>query len=210
MIAAALATVLIGGIAASGAPAPQPPAVREASVRYTCRTGDRLQYRVAEDPARGSEPMIVAVNTVGEASFPVSRDSDIRVTLPVRGKTLLEVKAELRRRLLAEYYNKATVELALAEKILTPGKVQFFGEISATLQILPDTPPLYLSDAILQLNPPEFADLRRIKVHRVDPVTQVPRVIQANVRDILRNGRREEDFVLQDGDRVEVPTRWLN
>jgi protein involved in polysaccharide export with SLBB domain len=181
-----------------------------ATARYTLRTSDRLQFRIAEDPVRGSAPLTVAVNSVGEASFPVSRESDIRITVQVRGKTLEEVKAELRRRLLAEYYNKATVELALAEKILTPGKVQFFGEMSATMPLLPDSPPLYLSDAILQAQPSEYADLRRIKVHRVDPITQESRVIQVNVRDILRNGRRDEDLILQEGDRVEVPTKWLN
>ncbi len=206
-----LNAVLLGATLATGAPAatleiPIP----EPSTQYTFRTGDKIQYRIAEDPVKASNPMQVAVNTVGEASFPVCRDSDIRITLRVRGKTVGEVRSELTRRLLADYYNKATIELTLADKIITPGKVQFFGAMTASIPIQPDSPPLMLSDAMLQLHPSEYVDLRRVKVHRVDPVTQQSRVIAKDVRAILRSGKREEDIPLQDGDRVEVLEKWIN
>ncbi len=196
---------LLAAVSASGQVGP----AEESPTQYVLRTNDRLQYRIAEDPVRGSTPMTVTVNSVGEASFPVSRDSDIRLTLNVRGRTMSEVARELQRRLTQDYYHKATVELALAEKVVNPGKVQFFGEVSATIPLLPDSPPLYLSDALLQ-RPSEFANLRRVKVHRVDPVTQESRVIEVNVREILKNGRRDLDIVLQDGDRVEVLQKWFN
>lgn len=186
------------------------PMVADSSTQYTLRSGDQLQYRIAEDPVRGQHPFTVGVNSVGEVNFPVCRDSDIRITVQVRGKTIPEVKAELTRKLLASYYNKATVELALAEKILNPGKVQFFGEITGTIPIRPDSPVLMLSDAILQLGQNEFADLSRVKVHRMDPVTQTERIIKKDVKGILRGSKRDEDIPLQDGDRVEVPQKWLN
>jgi protein involved in polysaccharide export with SLBB domain len=177
---------------------------------YVFRTGDRVQYRIAEDPVKAPIPITVPVTTVGEASFPVSRDSDLRITLSVRGKTLEEVRQELTRRLLAEYYHKATVELTLAEKVITPGKVQFFGEITGEIPIHPDTPPIMLSDAVLRLRRSDYADLRRVRVHRVNPDTGESREIKVNVKAIIEDGRRSEDIVLQDGDRVEVPTKWIN
>lgn len=206
-----VAAALITGLAAQFAARAQEGLLTgEAAEKYTFRSGDTVQYRIAEDPVKARDPLSVSVTSVGEASFPVSRESDIRITLLVRGKTIAEVKEELSRRLLAEYYNKATVDLTLAQKQLTPGKIQFFGEMSATLPLLPDSPPQYLSDAILSMRPSDFADLRRVKVHRIDPVTQASRVITVNVRDILRNGKRDQDLVLQEGDRVEVPTKFFN
>lgn len=179
-------------------------------IQHELRAGDRLRFRIAEDPTTGKDPIVVAVNTVGEASFPVSRESDIRVTLGVRGKTLREVKELLTSRLLDEYYNRATVELNLEEKILTPGKVQFFGEMRGTFPISPDQPPMMLSEQMLQMGVPEFADLKRIKIHRVDPLTQATKIIEVDVRAIIRGGQRVKDVQLQDGDRVEVPQKWIN
>lgn len=179
-------------------------------IRYELRTGDRLRFRIEEDPATGRDPLMVAVNSVGEASFPVSRESDIRVTLLVRGKTLKQVKEMLSARLLEEYYNRATVELNLEEKVLTPGKVQFFGEMRGTVPLLPDHPPMFLSEQMLQMGVPDFANLRRVKVHRMDPVTQTPKVIEVDVRSIIRGGERSKDVILQDGDRVEVLQKLIN
>lgn len=179
-------------------------------IRYELRAGDRLRYRIEEDPATGRDPMVVAVNTVGEASFPVSRESDIRVTLRVRGKTLGQVKEQLTERLLEEYYNRASVVLSLEEKILTPGKVQFFGEMRGTVPILPDQPAMFLSEQMLQMGVPDFANLRRVKIHRMDPVTQTPTVIEVDVRSIIKGGQRSKDVILQDGDRVEVLQKLIN
>ncbi|MGE3313263.1 MAG: hypothetical protein AB7O66_25130 [Limisphaerales bacterium] len=184
--------------------------VQASDARYELRSGDRLRFRIEEDPATGRDPILVAVNTVGEAGFPVSRDSDIRVTVSVRGKTLSQVKELLTARLLEEYYNRATVELALEEKIVTPGKVQFFGEMRGTVPMLPDHPPMFLSEQMLQMGIPDFADLRRVKIHRMDPITQTSRVIEVDVRSIIRGGQRSKDEILRDGDRVEVPQKFFN
>ena len=174
------------------------------------RKGDVLQYRLEEDPVKSAVPMTVGVNTLGEASFPVTRGADLRVTLMVRDKTLREVKEMLTARLLEAYYRKATVELRLDQKNVVAGRVQFFGEISASIPVLPDSPPIAISDALLQLTPPDSADLRRIKIHRLDPVTQQVRTIEVDARAVIRDGRRDKDVLLQDGDRVEVPQRWIN
>jgi hypothetical protein len=94
--------------------------------------------------------------------------------------------------------------------VVIPGRVQFFGEVKATIPLHADAPPLLLTDAILGLAPSDFADLRRIKIHRLDPVTHQPRTVEVNVREILRSGRRHLDVPLQDGDRVYVPQKWIN
>lgn len=179
---------------------------------YTLRTGDRMQYRVAEDPVKGATPINVAVNGVGEASFPVGRDFDLRITFEVRGRTLVQVKEELTKRLLADYYHEATVALTLDDRTIIPGKVQFFGNggVRGEVQILPDAPPPKLSETLLRMNVPEFANLRRVKVRRVNPTTGQEKVIEVNVDDIVKGGQRDKEIILQDGDRVEVPEKWIN
>ncbi len=180
--------------------------------RYTLRTGDRMQYRIAEDPVKGTMPIGVAVNGVGEASFPVGRDFDLRITFEVRGRTLEQVKEELSKQLLADYYHQATISLTLDDRAIIPGKVQFFGTggVRGEVQILPDAPPPKLSETLLRMNVPEFANLRRVKVRRVNPTTGQERIIEVNVDDIVKGGQRDKEIILQDGDRVEVPEKWIN
>lgn len=180
--------------------------------RYTLRTGDRMQYRVAEDPVKGATPISVAVNGVGQASFPVGRDFDVRITFEVRGRTLEQVREELSTRLLAEYYHQATIALTLDDRAIIPGKVQFFGNggVRGEVPILPDAPPPKLSETLLRMNVPEFANLRRVKVRRVNPTTGQEKIIEVNVDDIVKGGQRDKEIILQDGDRVEVPEKWIN
>jgi protein involved in polysaccharide export with SLBB domain len=174
------------------------------------RANDRLQFRIAEDPIRAPSPMGLIVNSIGEVGFPISRDSDVRITLQVRGRTLAQVREEITRKLLEDYYHRATVELSMGEKVLTPGKVQFFGEIQTVLPLSPDGPPLKLSDAILQVQAPEFANLKRVKVHRLNAVTGQTTVLEVNVDAIIKDGQRDKDVILEDGDRVEVKQKWFN
>ncbi|HMO64200.1 MAG TPA: hypothetical protein PKE47_03060, partial [Verrucomicrobiota bacterium] len=98
-------------IAFAGTVAPRTAA--QSTADYVLRSEDRLQFRIAEDPIPDRNPISVVVNSVGEASFPVSRDSDIRLSLRVRGRTLAEVLAELKQVLETEYYHQATITLTL-------------------------------------------------------------------------------------------------
>ncbi len=173
------------------------------------RASDRLRFRIEEDPAKAATPLIVLVNGLGEASFPVTRDSDIRVTLAVRGKRLGQVREELVARLLEDYYNRATVELGVEEKVGITGKAQFFGEMGGTIPITADQ-PVKLSEAILQLRAPESARLSRVRVHRENPATGQTTVLEVDVDAINKRGQREKDIVLQDGDRIEVRQKWFN
>jgi protein involved in polysaccharide export with SLBB domain len=183
-----------------------PPLRAQQSDTYVLRSEDRLQYRIGEDPAPDRMPMLVGVNSVGEASFPVSRDSDIRLTVNVRGKSLGDVRSEVKRLLEEDYYHVATVTLTLDDKKLTPGKVIFTGEVQGTIALLPDEPPKLLAETILALRPSDYADLRRVKLFRKDETE--PRII--NVRDVLNKRDGQADLELLDGDRVEVPAKWIN
>lgn len=224
MMVACLSPFLLSGWAQDASPpVPSPGAAPALSslaaaseggsrTNYTLRMGDRLQYRLAEDPERGPNPILVEVNSLGEVSFPVSRNFDLRITFEVRGRTVDEARETLREKLLADYYHKATVELTLADKTLQMAKVQFFGTgmVRGEVPIPPDGPPLMLSDALLRLNPPEFANLRKVKIHRPEGDSGRVKVIEVDANAIIKNGQRDKDVVLKDGDRVEVPEKWIN
>lgn len=177
---------------------------------YVLRTEDRLQFRIAEDPIPDRSPISVVVNSVGEASFPVSRDSDIRLNVRVRGKTLAEVRDELKRVLEQEYYRQATITLTLDDKKFSPGKAIFLGEVQGIVPIVPDEPAKMLAETVMSLRPSDYADLKRVKLHRMDPQTKATETRIIDVRRIIKENVRDEDVELQDGDRVEVPAKWIN
>lgn len=182
----------------------------QAAEEYVLRSEDRLQFRIAEDPIPDRNPISVVVNSVGEASFPVSRDSDIRINLRVRGKTLAEVRDELKRQLQQDYYHQATVTLTLDDKRFSPGKAIFLGEVQGIVPIVPDEPAKMLAETVMSLRPSDYADLKRVKLHRVDPQTKATETRIIDVRRIIKENVRDEDVELQDGDRIEVPAKWIN
>jgi hypothetical protein len=67
-----------------------------------------------------------------------------------------------------------------------------------------------VSDAILSLSRSPFADLRRVRLHRIDSDTGKEEIKTINVDKILREGDRSADEVLQDGDRIEVRPKTFN
>ncbi|MFN0067408.1 MAG: polysaccharide biosynthesis/export family protein [Limisphaerales bacterium] len=186
------------------------PAVHAQTDDYVLRSEDRLQFRIAEDPIPDRNPISVVVNSVGEASFPVSRDSDIRVNLRVRGKTLAEVRDELKRQLQQEFYHQATITLMLDDKKFSPGKAIFLGEVQGIVAIVPDEPAKMLAETVMSLRPSDYADLKRVKLHREDAQTKATETRIIDVRRIIKENMREEDVELQDGDRIEVPAKWIN
>ncbi|HMO64201.1 MAG TPA: hypothetical protein PKE47_03065, partial [Verrucomicrobiota bacterium] len=96
------------------------------------------------------------------------------------------------------------------DKKVSPGRVIFMGEVQGVLPILPDEPPRMLTEAIVALRPSDYADLRRVKLHRIDPETKATETRIIDVRRIIRDNARGDDVQLQDGDRIEVPAKWIN
>jgi protein involved in polysaccharide export with SLBB domain len=169
---------------------------------------DRMYLRIEEDPAESIEPSLVTVTALGEASFPVSRGFDTVITLTVRGKTLGEVKAELKARLDADYYQDAHLNLQLVSQSQRMGKAQIYGAFRGVVQ-LPPLDPKTVTDALIEGGYPDYANLKKVTIHRLDPLTKKDKPIVVDVQRILDTGDRSADVPLQDGDRIEVVEKTI-
>jgi hypothetical protein len=71
---------------------------------------------------------------------------------------------------------------------------------------------LMLSEVIISAgakSDKEYADLKRVKVRRFDPVSKKDTVIEANVTNIIEKADRNADIELKAGDRVDVPAHSI-
>lgn len=177
------------------------------------RPGDTFRYRIEEDPGASSDSMRTTVTATGDIHFNVSRRYDTYVTISARGKRVSDLRKALKERLEADYYHSATVSLNLdnverspASLATSTGKVQVFGEIQTVLP-LPEDRDLMISDAILLLPRNDFANLKRVKIHRSNPETKERETIEIDVDRILRKNDRSLDVRLKDGDRLEIPPK---
>jgi len=180
------------------------------------KPGDSFFYAIKEDPAKGLKGIhTVKVNDAGEAIFPVSYDTKLYVKLDVTALTLGEIRKKVKALLDEEYYNDATVLLEFVGANRAPTEfevipqVQIYGEMQGSI-ILRENEVKRISDAILSLTRTPFADLRRVRLHRVDSVSGKKETKIVNVDKILREGDRSGDEILQDGDRIEVRPKTFN
>lgn len=177
------------------------------------KPGDVFLYGVKEDPApKGGGMSRVVVNDAGEAIFPVSYETKLYVKVDVRSMKLPEIRQKVKELLDAEYYNDATVllEFTVANRSrLEDAQVQVYGEMQGVV-LLRENEVRRVSDAILTLARTPFADLRRVRLHRIDPNTGKEEIQIINVDKILKDGDRSTDVVLQDGDRIEVRPKTFN
>ncbi len=159
--------------------------------------------------------MQVRVSDGGEAIFPVTQGNPLYVKVSVRGKKIGDLRREVKQLLDADYYENATVRLELTAINRTGagmegfGKVMVYGEMQGVVQ-LPEGEPKHISDAIISLGKSQFANLKAVRLHRLDPATGKTEIKVINVDKILRDGDRSNDIVLQDGDRIEVRPRTFN
>jgi protein involved in polysaccharide export with SLBB domain len=172
---------------------------------------DVFRYSVLEDPAPSQASQEAVVTDAGEVHFPVSGQFTEYVTVDVRGKKLADIRNEVKRMLDERFYQNATVQLDLASvnniasaSVAGIAKARVFGEINGTIPI-PENEEVFLSDAIIGLGRNEMANLKKVKLHRKDPVTGVTKSFTVNVDKILKENARSMDIRLQDGDRIEVP-----
>ena len=179
------------------------------------KPGDTFQYVVEQDPSPEKVPVAVRVNDAGEAIFPVSSGSTLYVKVDVRSKKLAEIRRTVKELLDEEYYNDSTVRLEFTVANRTPSagetlaRVQVYGEMQGTIP-LPEGEIKRISDAIIGLPRSQFADLRKVRLHRIDPVTGKSEIKIINVDKILRGEDRAADEILKDGDRIEVRPRTFN
>ena len=205
-----LAVILMGAAATVGRSQSSTSAPPTDQGRYRLMPNDRLAFRIEEDPVKSSDPTAVTVTPLGEIHFQVTRGSDLSVVVNARGKTIAEVKSELKSRLDAEYYQNATIFLNVLNHNMQLGKVLFVGPaIKGVIQLRPGETKT-LTEAIIQLGYNDFVNLKKVTVERIDPVTKQPSTIDVNVDSVIRLKDRSKDILLQDGDRVKTRDNIFN
>ena len=173
------------------------------AVIYRLGPQDKITYRVEEDPIKTGQSEPLTVSALGDLELPVSRGYDERIIVQAKGRSLAEVQAEITVKLESEYYKQATVHLRLVNQSRRLGQVLFYGMVRGTIE-LPPGEQKTLSAAIIQLGYNGFADLKRVKLHRIDPATRDNKTITVDVKEVLKTNDRSKDIILQDEDRVEV------
>ena len=174
-------------------------------------SGDKLQFVIEEDPATAGGtkgPTELVVGPGGEVNFPVSRDADQFISVNVRDKTLAKIKDELKSKLDADFYQNATIQLRIKEQAQKRGEILFTGQVRASvLPILPGE-SISLFEAMVKVGYTEFANLKKVRLHRVNPTTGKTETTIYDV-DAMIKGDHSKDVHLQDGDHVEVKEKTI-
>lgn len=162
-------------------------------------TGDMVTVEIVEDKEGGQPKVITAAGEIDVP--PVGR-------IQVAGKTTTAASADIKRRLEAEYYYRATVKLNIDR--VSPIQVRV-GTVTLSGQLRMVGPqemiagePLRLSSAILKAGGfTEWANPKKVKLTR--QVGGKAQSTEYNVKEIIEKGDEQNDPVLQDGDRINVP-----
>lgn len=167
--------------------------------------GDRVSFRVIEEKI---EPKPLLVADSGELEIPyIGR-------VMAKDRTCQELSVEIKEKLEAKYFYRATVVLSV--ELLNPvrGSVYLFGEVrSAGAQFLPSNETLTLAKAIVRAGGfTDFADRRHVKVTRETASGSggTNRVFTVDVGRILQKGETQLDVKLEPGDIIYVATRLVN
>jgi protein involved in polysaccharide export with SLBB domain len=160
----------------------------------TLSAGDEVFVRILEDREPGFRTVIsdkgeVEVNGLGRVY--------------VAGKTLSEAQEAIAIYLKEHYYRHATVELGIVRKppiCLRPFKLVVTGKVERPgPQYFTTSSPLKLSEAVVIARSALNSDLRKVRLIRG------PSTTDHNVEAIIKEGRKDMDVQLQDGDQVFVP-----
>ncbi len=174
---------------------------------YQPNPQDKFLFRIEEDPNKGSEPEIRNVSALYDIQFNASHGTDTPISLNVRGKTIAEIKKELKAKLDADYYQNATVYLKLFDQFQRPGKVYVTGIMRGQVTLQPGEQKTVMK-AILELGgESEYANFKKVKLFRFNPATNKEDITIIDVGAMLKGGSRKDDKVLQDGDHIEVPEK---
>jgi protein involved in polysaccharide export with SLBB domain len=178
------------------------------------KPGDSFLFSIKEDPTKGGGGIqTIKVNDAGDAIFPVSFSSKLYVKVNVKSMKLEDIRQKVKSLLDEDYYNDATVFVEFTQanrsRVEQDLQVQIYGEMQGVVY-LRENEVKRVSDAILSLSRSPFADLRRVRLHRIDSDTGKEEIKTINVDKILREGDRSADEVLQDGDRIEVRPKTFN
>lgn len=162
--------------------------------------GDQVTFEIVEDRDGGLPRVVTATGDLDVP--PVGR-------VHVAGRTTGEAAADLKRRLEADYYYKATVRLSIdrvSPIMVRSGMIYIYGEVRQVGPIeLVAGEKLTLSEAIVKAGGfGPYAAEDKVELTRKSGVRTV-----VDVKKIIRKGLREEDPILQDGDRVFVKQAFI-
>ncbi len=177
--------------------------------------GDLLSYRVVEDKGRISR---LIVTDSGEMEVPLIG----RVF--AKGKTCFQVAHEIKAALQKQYYNQATVILALdfaggsngqyataeAEQVTLMGEIGKPGRYPFPVGLNSE---YTLSQAILDAGGfGRFANMKKVKVVRRLPNgdRKQTETIIVNLKDVMEDGELDKDILLQPNDVIIVPEKFFN
>lgn len=185
---------LAGGLLA-GPATPEPEA-------YVLGPQDKLSYFLKEDPRNlNAERLSVEVGNHGQVSLPINKGSRFYLNFAATGKTLDQLRQEIQARLKADYYDEATVELALESLRESAQQVTFFGDFQSVVYLGRGL-NTNLAQAIKFHLPSEFANLHKVRITRVNADGTTARFV-VDVTKILSH--EAQDVPLHAGDLVEVP-----
>lgn len=182
---------------------------------------DTFRYRIHEDPVGGAESLRVTINDAGEALFNVTRSDSTYVAVKAAGRRIQDVRQELKQKLEAEFYIRATVDLSLetvapiggtgggaaaAAALATLPKVVVYGELQGSF-IIPEGQRLMLSDIMIGMPKNPFAALNKVEIQRLGPDGKALPSIVVDVEELITKNNRSLDVELKDGDRIRVPKK---
>ncbi len=163
--------------------------------------GDRLSFRIIEDE---EDPRPLTVTDSGDVEFPyIGR-------FPAVGKSCRELARAVKTELEKDYYNQATVIIAVDLMAKSRGKVYLVGPVRVPGPLeVPSDEVFTLSKAILRAGGfTDFADKKNVRVTR--KVADGPeKVFKVNVAEILDKGKTKADLTLETGDLIVVPERLI-
>jgi protein involved in polysaccharide export with SLBB domain len=167
------------------------------SASYQLSPMDKLSVSISQDPVTG-RPVEVSVSPLGDLTVPVSRCCEDSITVNVRGKTVEEAEKEIKQRLEADFYEKATVQLRVIDPTRRKGQALLRGAVRQSSVQLDPGKPKTLYEALTEAGTTDYANLKKVKLDRVGSP------IKYYDMTAVEKGDRSKDVELQDGDRITV------
>jgi protein involved in polysaccharide export with SLBB domain len=169
--------------------------------------GDQVTVQIVEDREAGFPRVVTAT---GELDVPPL--GRVRVS----GQTAKDAEKTIKVLLEKEYYYTATVLVSIDQVSIAPvkmGSVLVSGSKNNVVrvqgqQMLVAGEPLTLTTAVLKAMPTEWANLRKVQITRMKKEGGIEKII-VDVEKIIKTGDANSDPVLQDGDRILVPDKWI-
>jgi len=167
------------------------------SATYQLSPMDKLSVSISQDPIPG-KPVEVSVSPLGDLTVPVSRCCEDSIIVNVRGKTVEAAEKEIKERLEADYYEKATVQLRVIDASRRKGQVLLRGAVRQSAIPLDPGKAKTLYEALTEAGTTDYANLKKVKLDRAGSP------IKYYDMTAVEKGDRTKDVELQDGDRVTV------